>query len=423
METRVKTTADFLIIGAGIIGLNVARTLHAQHPSASIIVIDKESDVAQHASGRNSGVLHAGFYYSPNSLKAQFCRDGNTAMRAFVRENKLRINDCGKVVVARNEMELPELERLYERGKENGVKLQLVDEKELVEIEPNAKTTGKAIYSPTTAIIDPIEVCQTMRKELQSQGIQVLTNTPYEHRIGGNTIVAGGKTFEAGRIINCAGLYADRIAKDFGFCEQYSIVPFKGVYREYTGADKPISKCVYGVPNPHNPFLGVHYSVTVDGRVKIGPTAIPIPGRENYHGMEGVNIHDALQIMKCDAVMFATDPDFRSHAFREIRKYYGPYMISQAAQMVKHLDKDKFTSWGRPGIRAQLMDDQSYKLLHDFKVEGDNESTHVLNAVSPAFTSSIPFAKYIVENYIEKTPPSPVLSEAFLHSQKGKHRG
>lgn len=397
-----STQSDYLIIGGGIMGLATARTLRARFPGASITLIEKDADVAGHASGRNSGVLHAGFYYGADSLKAKFCREGNAALRAYVAEHGLRINDCGKVVVAQDEQELETLHELYRRGQVNGVPLTLVDEKELASIEPNARTFGKAILSPTTAVVDPTEVCQAIKKELLSKNVTILTHTPYEYRRSGNVVMAGGKQFEAGTIINCAGLYADRIARDFGFCRDYAIVPFKGVYLKYQGADIPVKPCIYPVPNLKNPFLGVHFSVTVDGTVKIGPTAIPTFWRENYHGFSGFSVIDLLEIVGREAVMFATDPNFRALAAREMKKYYPPYMASQAAKMVKHLDTTKFTGWSRPGIRAQLIDKRSFKLLHDFVVEGNRESIHVLNAVSPAFTSSFPFAQWIVDNYVSR---------------------
>jgi (S)-2-hydroxyglutarate dehydrogenase len=394
--------SDFLIIGGGIIGLAVTRTLRQRHPSASIILIDKEPDVAAHASGRNSGVLHAGFYYAADSLKARFCREGNAALRAYVSQHHLRINDCRKVVVAQSEEELPTLHELYRRGQVNGVPLQLVDEKELSDIEPNAKTTGQAIYATTTAIVDPIEVCRTLRAELAQSGVQFHMNTAYENRLSGNVVTAGGKRYEAGRIINCAGLYADRIARDFGFCRHYGIIPFKGVYLKYNGPDKPVRPCIYPVPNLHNPFLGVHFSVTVDGTVKIGPTAIPAFWRENYQGMSGFSLRDMLEVLGRESMMMLTDGNFRALAWRESRKYYPPYMAAQAARMVKALDISKFSGWSRPGIRAQLFDKRTHRLLHDFVVESDASSTHVLNAVSPAFTSSLPFAQWIVENHVER---------------------
>jgi len=390
---------DFLIIGGGIMGLAVARELRSRNPSTSILILEKENDVAQHASGRNSGVLHAGFYYSADSLKAKFCLGGNVAMRDYVAKNNLRINDCKKVVVAQDESELPTLHELFRRGQVNGVPLQLVDEKQLADIEPNAKTTKQAIYATTTAVIDPIEICHTLRKELEGQGVRIMTGTAYARRISGNAVQAGSEMFEAGKIINCAGLYADRIARDFGFCRDYAIIPFKGVYLKYAGTDTPIRPCIYPVPNLTNPFLGVHFSVTVNGDVKIGPTAIPAFWRENYHGMDGFSAHDCAEILGREALMFATDKNFRALALREMKKYYPPYMAAMAARMVKKIDTSKFTGWGRPGIRAQLVNKRTNKLVQDFVVEGDKNSIHVLNAVSPAFTSSFPFAKWIVENY------------------------
>ncbi|MDE3015425.1 MAG: L-2-hydroxyglutarate oxidase [Pseudomonadota bacterium] len=391
--------SDYLIIGGGIMGLAVARSLRARHKDASITLIEKESGVAHHASGRNSGVLHAGFYYAADSLKAKFCRDGNKALRAYVAEHKLRINDCGKIVVAKNEKELEALRELYRRGQANGVTLKLIDEKDLAAIEPNARTAGQAIYSPTTAVVDPIEVCNTLKREMETHGVSILTGTAYEYRFGDNGIVAGGQRFEAGMIINCAGLYADRIARDFGFCRDYGIIPFKGVYLKYEGADTPAKPCIYPVPNLRNPFLGVHFSVTVDGTVKIGPTAIPAFWRENYRGVNGFSPRDMVEILGREAMMFALNADFRSLAMSEMKKYSKHYMAQQAALMVKHLDAKRFSTWMRPGIRAQLFDKRTLKLLHDFVVEGDAKSVHVLNAVSPAFTSSFPFAEWIVSRF------------------------
>lgn len=398
------SSSDYLIIGGGIMGLAVARALRARFPQTSITLIEKENTVALHASGRNSGVLHAGFYYGADSLKAKFCRDGNAALRAYVAEHNLRINDCGKVVVARNEHELEVLHELYRRGQVNGVPLTLVDEKELASLEPNAKTTGKAIYAKTTAVVDPVEVCTALKRELESKNVRILTGTSYEKRLSANAIQAGGKRFEAGRIINCAGLYADRIARDFGMCEHYAIMPFKGVYLKYSGADKPATRCIYGVPNLNNPFLGVHYSVTVDGTVKIGPTAIPAFWRENYHGLAGFAAQDLIEVLGREALLFLTNADFRSVALQESRKYSKRYMAAEAAKMVKRLDTARFDTWMRPGIRAQLMDKRSLKLVQDFVVESNAESIHVLNAVSPAFTSSLPFAEWIVGQHVIKSP-------------------
>lgn len=395
-------TSDYLIIGGGVMGLATATAIRSHFPNASITLIEKEGNVAQHASGRNSGVLHAGFYYGADSLKAKFCREGNAKLREYVATRGLRINDCGKVVVAKDEGELEGLHELYRRGQINGVSLTMVDEKELADIEPNAKTYKQAIYSPTTAIVDSGEVCRRLCTELEATGAHVHMRTPYEKRLGEHAIEAGGQRFEAGCIINCAGLYADRIARDFGFCDRYAIIPFKGLYLKYMGDDKPVRACIYPVPDLHNPFLGVHYSVTVEGTFKIGPTAIPAFWRENYQGFEGFSLPDMAEIIGREARMFFANQDFRNHAFREIPKYIPSHMAAMAAKMVKRLDTSKFTSWSRPGIRAQLVDKSSLKLLHDFVVEGDKHSIHVLNAVSPAFTSSLAFGEWIVENYLKR---------------------
>jgi L-2-hydroxyglutarate oxidase LhgO len=184
-------------------------------------------------------------------------------------------------------------------------------------------------------------------------------------------------------------------------------MPFKGVYLKYSSEDKPVTRCIYGVPNLNNPFLGVHYSVTVDGTVKIGPTAIPAFWRENYHGLAGFAAQDLVEVLGREALLFLTNADFRSLALQETRKYSKRYMASQAALMVKRLDETRFDTWMRPGIRAQLMDMRSLKLVQDFVVESDADSTHVLNAVSPAFTSSFPFAQWIVEQHILKSPLPP----------------
>ena len=267
---------DYLIIGAGIIGLALAGRIRKKKPGKTVLLLEKEPDVAAHSSGRNSGVLHAGFYYTANSLKARFTRDGNLALRKYCGDNGLRLNACGKVVVAGDETELRSLYELEKRGKANGVDLRLIDAGELAAIEPNAKTFEKAIYSPTTATVDPVEICACLKDRLLASGTRILFAEGYRARGGDNTVITTkGRRIRAGHIINAAGLYADKIAKDFGFSKDYVIIPFKGIYLRYCGPDAPLKVNVYPVPDLRNPFLGVHYTVTVDGHVKLGPTAIP----------------------------------------------------------------------------------------------------------------------------------------------------
>lgn len=396
--------ADYLIIGAGIIGLALARELHTRFPTATILVIEKESDVALHGSGRNSGVLHAGFYYTADSLKARFTRDGNRMMKEYVKGRGLAINECHKVVVASDEGEMEGIRELQRRGENNGVEVRIIDEQELAEIDPNARTTRIALYSPSTATVDPVQVCHALKEDLQQAGVRFLFGQGYLKRQGENHVVTtGGGVIEAGLIINAAGLYADRIARDYGFSQQYTIIPFKGIYLKYTGSDKPVRTNIYPVPNLKNPFLGVHYTVTVDGTVKIGPTAIPAFWRQNYTGVENFSPGELLEIIGWESRLFLADSfGFRSLAMEELKKYDRSYFTGLATKMVKQLDTAGFNQWSRPGIRAQLLNTSTKELVQDFVVEGDARTVHVLNAVSPAFTCSFPFAAWVVERYILK---------------------
>ncbi|MDR3259734.1 MAG: FAD-dependent oxidoreductase, partial [Fusobacteriaceae bacterium] len=353
------------------------------------------------SSGRNSGVLHAGFYYTADSLKAKFTRDGNALMRQYCYDNNLHINECKKVVVALNEEELQSLYELERRGKANGVDIKLIDEKELKEIEPNAVTYKYALYSPTTATVDPVEVCQCIKTELLAKGVQIFFEEPYLKKIDANTIQTKRLKIKASRIINAAGLYADKIAKDFGFSKNYTIIPFKGIYLKYTQTGKPIRTNIYPVPNLKNPFLGVHYTITVDGTIKIGPTSIPAFWRENYKSFDNFKFGELVSVLSWEAKLFLLNSfGFRSLAFDEVRKYNRKYFTGLATKMVKQIDVKGFNTWSKPGIRAQLLNVKTNELVMDFVVEGDNNSTHVLNAVSPAFTGSMPFAKWVVEKYV-----------------------
>lgn len=395
---------DFLIIGAGIIGLALARELKSRLPAADILVIEKEADVAYHGSGRNSGVLHAGFYYSADSLKARFTRDGNRLMTAYVKDRGLAINQCHKVVVASDESEIEGVRELQRRGERNGVDVRIIDEQELAEIDPNARTTGIALYSPTTATVDPAQVCHAIKADLEAAGVRFLFGQGYYRREGRNAIVTtGGMVLEAGLTINAAGLYADTVARDYGFSRNYTIIPFKGIYLKYTGTDKPIRTNIYPVPNLKNPFLGVHYTVTVDGTIKIGPTAIPAFWRQNYVGLENFKPGELLEIIGWESRLFLGDNfGFRSLALSELKKYNRSYFTGLAVKMVKQIDTAGFNQWSKPGIRAQLLNTTTKELVQDFVVEGDSRSVHLLNAVSPAFTCSFPFAAWVVDHYILK---------------------
>lgn len=394
---------DYLVIGAGIIGLNIAKNLKERFPQSKILVIEKEKEVAMHSSGRNSGVLHAGFYYTANSLKAKFTKEGNLALKNFCKQRNLKINECQKVVVAVDEEELKGLEELKRRGDINGVELIWLDEKELEKLYPNIKTYKKALLCPSTATVNPKAVTCEFAKVINELGVELILDCKY---LGSskNLVKTSKGDFEAKKVINCAGLYADKIARDFGFSKDFVIIPFKGIYLKDKNNISNLTTNVYPVPDLKNPFLGVHYTLTVDNESKIGPTAIPAFWRENYKGFDNFSFSEFFEILFYETKLFITNAfSFRKLAFSEIKKYNLSYFKNLAKKLTKNMNHDGYNSWSTPGIRAQLLNKNTLELVQDFVVESDENSVHVLNAVSPAFTSSIPFSNWVVEEHILKT--------------------
>jgi (S)-2-hydroxyglutarate dehydrogenase len=391
------TTCDFLVIGAGIIGVSIARELKKRQPDCKIILLEKEKQCGLHGSGRNSGVLHAGFYYSSDSLKARFTRQGNQQLTEYCQSNNLKLNKCGKLVVAQNEAELESLEELFLRGKQNGVALNKISEAEARDIEPRVKTYGQALFSPTTSTVDPLEVLSSLHKNIQSDGVKIKTGEKYIGRKN-NVVQTQSGNYDAGYIINSAGLYADVIGRDFGFSQKYSILPFKGLYLYSDEPAGALNTNIYPVPNLRNPFLGTHFTVTVDGRSKIGPTAIPAFWREHYGGLKGFKLEEFIEILLRQASLFAFSQfDFKQLVWEEIQKYYRPRLVNLASSLLKGVQSKNYKYWGKTGIRAQLLNVKEKKLEMDFVLEGDSKSFHVLNAVSPGFTCALPFAAFICD--------------------------
>ena len=394
---------DYLIIGAGIIGLNIAKNLKERFPESKILVMEKEKEVAMHSSGRNSGVLHAGFYYTANSLKARFTKEGNAALKEFCKERNLKVNACQKVVVAQDEKELEGLEELKRRGDANGVELHWLDESKLDELYPNVKTHKKALLCPSTATVNPKEVTKEFAKVIKEIGVELILDCKYESSENNKIFTSKGE-YEAKKVINCAGLYADKIANDFNFSKDFVIIPFKGIYLKDKNNISQLKTNIYPVPNLANPFLGVHFTLTVDNESKIGPTAIPAFWRENYKGFDNFSFKEFFQIIYYEAKLFLTNAfGFRELAFSEVRKYSFSYLKNLARGLTKNMDDEGFDSWSTPGIRAQLLNKKTLELVQDFVVQSDKNSVHVLNAVSPAFTSSIPFANWVIEEHILKS--------------------
>jgi L-2-hydroxyglutarate oxidase LhgO len=394
----MTSTSDFLVIGGGVIGVSVALQLRKTFPDLSVHVLDKEAEPAAHASGRNSGVLHAGFYYTAESLKAKFTREGNEYITRYCDERKLPINKCGKLVVTQSDEDLPQLDELFRRGKANGSKISEVTAAEARELEPRAKTIDRALWSPHTSSVDPIVVMKSFIQDAMDAGVQFHWNEAYVKREKDGKIRTTRTVREAGFVVNAAGLYADKVAHDFGFSKRYRIMPFKGLYLYSSEPKGSFKRHIYPVPNLKNPFLGVHFTLTVGGDSKIGPTAIPAFWREQYHGLDNFQINEFLELsFRQLGLALFSQFDFKKLALEEIKKYSRSHLVHLASRLAKDVDLKNFRKWGRAGIRAQLYDIENRKLEMDFVIENDSRSLHVLNAISPAFTCSVPFAEMLVE--------------------------
>ena len=389
-------SCEYLVIGAGIVGLAIARQLAITYPTARIIVVEKESEVGLHASGRNSGVLHAGFYYAPDSLKAQLTRNGNQLLRAFLKSKNIPIRECGKVVVASHHNQLPTLDELARRGIANGVDVQVIDTQELASLEPQARTVERALWSPTTAVADPAAVISAIAHDIEQRNVTLNLDEAVT-AIDNNVVTTTRRSYRANHVINCAGLYADRIATMSGLEHPYVMLPFKGLYWHSTVPVGFLKRHVYPVPDPKNPFLGVHATVTVNGEMKIGPTAIPALSRENYQALSGLHRDEIIDVL-VNLPKFLTSPhhDAMGLISAEVPKYVKHKLVEQAALLVPRLTSSMFDYRLKPGIRAQLFDKENLRLEMDFVVKSEGQTTHILNAVSPAWTSSLAFAEHVV---------------------------
>ena len=395
---RIET--DIVIAGAGIIGLAVARAIKTAAPQLRVLIIEKEDSLGLHASGRNSGVIHAGFYYSPDSLKARFCRDGNRELRSIISKYNLPLLNTGKVVVTQNIPEVSDLENLYKRGLENGVDLQLLPERKLEELEPLARTVEKFIWSPNTGVSDPKKLINALLFEVSSLGVDFMFGT--EVNILDRQLFVDKKLVPFLHFINCTGSQSDRIAQNFGVAGEYSMIPFLGKYRTVAHDKVPIRTLVYPIPHKLNPFLGVHLTLGVDGKVKIGPSAIPVIGREQYSWRTLPSEKDMTSSAKgILAMLKGGHHDFYTLAKSEIAKLHTPNLISAAAALVPHVKTVSRWDVKPPGIRSQLINRTSGKLEQDFMVLSGEKSTHVLNAVSPGWTSAFPFGTFVATLALE----------------------
>lgn len=393
--------AEIVILGAGIVGLTLARELVARGAN-DILILEKEAAPGLHASGRNSGVLHAGIYYSPDSVKAQTCIKGNFLMRDYCLEKNLPILQSGKVIVARTPNELPVLDELFNRAEANGAEPRMLNQAELTEVEPNAKTVDRALCSPHTAVVDPRIVVKSILSDLMETGkVRVQFSTKFLGKNQDKSIktTAGDIGYE--KFVNAAGSFADKVAKSFGLAGDFELVPFKGLYRKLKPEKSDtVRGNIYPVPNIKNPFLGVHFTKSVAGDVYLGPTAIPAFGRENYGILKGLD-SEALHFLTVDANLFFKNKKFRTIALEEPQKYMFSRFFRDAKRLVKELEPSDIASSSKVGLRPQLVNMKTMELVMDFVVQSTDESVHVLNAISPAFTGSMYFATMLADAYFQ----------------------
>ncbi|HEC92786.1 MAG TPA: L-2-hydroxyglutarate oxidase [Candidatus Atribacteria bacterium] len=392
--------AEVLICGAGIIGLTIAKEL-LKKGCDNIVILEKEGEIGRHASGRNSGVLHAGIYYVPNTLRAKSCLNGNFLMRHYCREKEIPLSETGKVIVTKDEKEINILKELYRRARENGAKVELIDEKQLKEIEPYARTCRLALYSYYTAVLDPKAVLKSLYDDLISSGkVKVLFRTEFKDLKGSYTALTNNGEIKFNRFINSAGAYSDRIAHAFGVGLNYRLIPFKGIYKKLRKEKSHIIKGnIYPVPDIRNPFLGVHFTKSIKGDVYLGPTAMPAFGRRNYGVLKDMDL-ESIKILFNDCMLFFMNEKFRKIALTEPQKYLFKFFFEDARKLVKDLKPEDVLPSNKVGIRPQLVDWQKKELVMDFLVIKDSNTIHILNAISPGFTSSMSFAKTVIDQFI-----------------------
>lgn len=388
---------DVLVIGAGVIGVSIARELKRRY-GGRVLVIEKEASAGRHASGRNSGVLHTGVYYTAGSLKARLCVEGNRRMRTYCQANQIPMVDKGKVIVTRHERELSALCELYKRSQANGVRASLVDEVALREIEPCARTVSQALYVLDTAVVNPQRVMDNMVAEAVREGVEFRYASAWRAAGQKGSAETSQGRISCGHLVNCAGLFADRVAHAYGVGLQYHILPFRGqFYVLRPESSVKINGNIYPVPDLRNPFLGVHFTRRPEGEVTVGPSALPLLGREQYRGLQGIAIYDSVAMVGYLGRLFGKNRDhFRSLAWKELSKVSCRGFFREAEGLAYGLEPRDLLSGKEPGIRAQLVNTETAELLNDFVIEHSSGSTHVLNAVSPAFTCSLPFAEHVV---------------------------
>ena len=390
-----------IVCGGGIIGVTIAREAALSKKFTDISVIEKDDKLGTHSTTRNSGVIHAGFYYSPESIKAKFCNTGNYLIRDYCIKNNIKINKCGKVVITKNDLQEKILYELYERGKENGCNLQLLDKNQLSDFEPLANTYKSFLWSPNTWSASPKELFDCLINECKNLEIKFITGQKIVS-VGSNSIKTNKNIdFYFDYFINSCGGYSLEVAKLFGINTNYKLLPFKGLYLKSQKKIKKFSRHIYPVPDINQPFLGIHTTITSDNFLKLGPTAIPAFSPENYTLFEGLDFNLSSQILFLQFNLFAKNEfGFRDLALREIQYLIKENILRKAQELTNLNLREIQFSWYSPGIRPQLYDKSSKKLENDFVLINKENTYHIINSISPAWSCSFMSAKKIINDVI-----------------------
>jgi L-2-hydroxyglutarate oxidase LhgO len=389
---------DVVVVGGGIIGLATSMKLTQDFPNLKVAVLEKEEEVAQHQTGHNSGVIHAGIYYAPGSQKANFCSTGGKLLRDFCDEYGIAYDMCGKLIVATDDSEVPQLEELFKRGTENGAQgLRMVNQEEIKDIEPYSAGV-KAILSPNTGIIDYFEVSQAYATRMRENGGDLLTNVEVisiENKDNLVYINTTSGTVVAKYVLNCAGLHADTVARMMGVDVGVKIVPFRGEYFSMIPEKEHMVKgLIYPVPDPSMPFLGVHFTRRINGSVEAGPNAVLAFAREGYKKTD-VNLKDTLGTLSYSGFWKMSAKYWKVGMHEQYRSLVKGVFVKSLQKLMPEITRDDLGDPGA-GVRAQVIDSNG-GLLQDFAIEASANAIHVLSAPSPGATSSLTISEYIVD--------------------------
>ncbi len=396
--------ADVIVIGAGIVGLATAYRFLERFSGKTLVVLEKESGIAMHQTGHNSGVLHSGIYYRPGSLKASNCRTGKQAMEAFCREQEIPFEICGKVIVATTAAELGQLDEIYRRGQANGVRCDMIDRTRLEQLEPHAAGI-RAIHVPEAGTVDFKEVCLRLAACIERRGARIATGAhvrAVEQHADGVTLESRNESYHAAFVVNCAGLFSDRVTRLAGQKPAAPILPFRGEYYELVPEAREFCRTmIYPVPDARFPFLGVHFTRGIDSHVHCGPNAVLALAREGYRKSD-VRLGDLFEAL--------TYPGFLRLAARHWRIGVGEMWRSiskrafvRALQRLVPEIQPKHLLPAPAGVRAQAVG-RDGQLIDDFLVQASGRIVHVGNAPSPAATASLNIGEYVVDRLAEIMP-------------------